>query len=534
MESLQIPYKNTGYFSEIMLDYLAQKETIQPFYNRFPSIDNFEAQIQEKGASYSSESRKILANALEQQYVGLKTSVLTQEHINTLVLPNTFTITTGHQLNLFSGPLYFLYKIISVINLCKSLKEKYPKQNFVPVYWMASEDHDFEEIQYFNSKGKKISWKREASGAVGRLSTEGLDAVFEQFSSQLNFGKNAEELRELFKKAYLKNENLTDASRYLVNALFGEYGLVVIDGDDKELKALFKPYALQELEAQTSFKNVSETNLKLEKEGYKIQVNPREVNLFYIGDQFRERILKKEGVFQVNETPLQFNSPLEVLKSTENSTDVISGNALLRPLYQEVILPNLCYVGGGGELAYWMQLKTTFKAFKVPFPMLLLRNSALLVTEKQQKKARKLQVDFTDFFLTQNELISKKVKDRSQINFDFESKRNQLITTFKELELLAAKTDKSFVGAVKAQEVKQLKGLKHLEKRLLKAEKKQMYDLVTRIELLQNELFPNQTLEERQRNFSDYYESFGKPFIDKLFAVLDPLEMQFSVVFLKN
>ena len=530
MDCTQIPYKETGYFSKIMLDYLEEKESIKPFYHRFPSIENFEAQIQEKSGSFPLENRKVLVSALEHQYQNIDVSTLTQQNINDLVLPNTFTITTGHQLNLFSGPLYFLYKIVSVINLCKELKEKYPKQNFVPIYWMASEDHDFEEIQYFNFKSQKIVWEKEASGAVGRLSTDGLTSVFETFSSLLNSSINANELRELFKKSYLKHDNLTEASRYLVNELFGEYGLVVVDGDDQQLKSLFKPYALQELKEQTSFKEVTKTSEQLAHESYPNQVHPREINLFYIGDGFRERILKTDNTFKVNNRDLTFSSAEAIFENKENPTDVVSGNALLRPLYQEVILPNLCYVGGGGELAYWMQLKSTFKAFNVPFPMLLMRNSALLVTEKQQKKADKLHLTLQELFLTQNELIAKKVNQKSTIHFDFESKRKQLEENFKELEILASKTDASFIGAVKAQEKKQLKGLDHLEKRLLKAEKKKMYDIVTRIELLQNELFPNQSLEERQRNFADYYESYGKELLTVLFKALKPLDLQFTVI----
>ncbi len=529
MESIQIPYKDTGYFSDIILDYLDEKENIQPFYNRFPTIDNFEAQIQEKSESFSLKTREILVSSLKKQYTSIVSSDLSKQNIHNLELSNTFTITTGHQLNLFSGPLYFLYKIISVINLCKELEEKYPKNNFVPIYWMASEDHDFDEIKYFNFEAQKISWNRDGGGAVGRLSTEGLENVFQEFSSLLNTGKNAEELKQLFEKTYIDHHNLADASRYLVNELFGAYGLVIVDGDDAALKTLFKPYALRELKEQISFEEVSKTNIGLKNKSYKIQVNPREINLFYIGDDFRERIIKEGNLYKVNNTALQFSDAEDLFKNAEN-LEFVSGNALLRPLYQEVILPNLAYVGGGGELAYWMQLKSTFKAFEVPFPVLLLRNSALLISKKQQNKADKLNIKLADFFMSQNNLIHKKVKEKSEINFDFETKRKQLQATFSELETLALKTDQSFIGAVKAQEVKQLKGLDKLEKRLLKAEKKKMIEQVTRIELLQNELFPNYTLEERQRNFSEYYQEYGKELIVKLFESLKPLDLKFTIV----
>src|SRR5690606_14331141 len=112
---------------------------------------------------------------------------------------------TGHQLNLFTGPLYFLYKIVSAINLAKQLKSAYPEYNFVPVYWMATEDHDFAEINFFNFRNKKIQWNRESAGPVGRFTTEGLDAVLDIFSKELGVGNNAVYLKSLFEKAYLNH-----------------------------------------------------------------------------------------------------------------------------------------------------------------------------------------------------------------------------------------------------------------------------------------------------------------------------------------
>lgn len=533
MENTGIPYKDTGFFSKLITDYLEQNDSVATFYNRFPSIQNFEAQIQEKSDSFPLENRKVLVRSMNHQYKKIDVSEQTKQHIEQLSLPNTFTITTGHQLNLFSGPLYFLYKIISVINLCKELKETYPKQNFVPVYWMASEDHDFEEIQYFNFKKKKVSWEREYGGAVGRLSTEGLDQVFKEFSAMLNSGKNADELKNLFEKSYLEHGSLVEASRYLVNTLFGAFGLVVVDGDDKELKSLFKPYALKELKQQITHKNVSETNLKIKENGYKIQVNPREINLFYIADGLRERIIKEGEVYKVNNTDLSFESA-EALFSNTDTLEFVSGNALLRPLYQEVILPNLCYVGGGGELAYWMQLKSTFEAFKVPFPALLLRNSAMLISAKQKSKIEKLGVEVKDFFLPKQELIKKIINQHSSINFSFAEKKEMLQKTFLELKKVAELTDKSFIGAVNAQEVKQLKGLENLEKRLLKAEKKKLSSLVLRLDNLYTDLFPNDTLQERQLNFSEFYESYGEQLITVLFLNLRPLDGVFNVVCVRD
>ncbi|WP_053991812.1 bacillithiol biosynthesis cysteine-adding enzyme BshC [Mangrovimonas sp. TPBH4] len=526
-----IPFKDTNYFSQLICDYLEENQNLKPFYHRFPTVEAFKQQIEEKQPQVSLANRKVLVEALEQQCQSLELSESTQQNIQALKEENTFTITTGHQLNLFTGPLYFFYKIVSAINLCGELKEAYPEYNFVPVYWMATEDHDFEEINYFNFNGKKIKWSRASSGAVGELDLEGLDAVEEVFASQLNAGNNAKRLKELFKKAYLEHANLTDATRFLVNELLGEYGLVIVDGNDHNLKQLFVPYMEDELLQQSSFKNVSETNAQINTlpENYKIQVNPREINLFYITEGLRERIVELDGNYSVYGTEITWDQE-EIVKELHEYPERFSPNVIMRPLYQEVILPNLCYIGGGGELAYWFQLKSNFEAHKVTFPILLLRNSVLLATEKQQEKLEKLHLSMADLFLNQEDLVSKVTRSISEVDIDFSTQKKHLEQQFKDLYKLAEKTDPTFLGAVGAQERKQIKGLEHLEKRLLKAQKRKLSGHLDRVVQLQNELFPNQSLQERNTNFSQFYLEFGDQLIHQLIVNLQPLKKEFIIL----
>lgn len=526
-----IPFEQTGYFSKIMCDYLDEKPALSPFFNRFPKVDNFKAQIQEKAANFPQKNRVILADALQKQYAKTELSAITQNNINLLKDEKTFTIVTGHQLNLFTGPLYFLFKIISTINLTKELRKALPDYNFVPVYWMATEDHDFEEINYFNLNGKKFQWNKAAAGGVGRLNTNGLEEVFERLSEELGNSINANYLKNIFSEAYLKHDNLTDATRYLANALFSKNGLVIVDGDDVALKEMLIPYIKSDLFENTSFTEVSKTiqELNIVSEDYKIQVNPREINYFYLMDGVRERIIEKNGIFYVNDTKISFTKD-EILEEIYKHPERFSPNVVTRPLYQEVILPNLCYIGGGGELAYWLELKAYFNAVNITFPMLLLRNSALLITEKQQEKLTKLGISTANLFLKQNSLINKKIREISNIDIDFTTQTKQLQEQFTYLYDLAEQTDKSFLGAVKAQEVKQLKGLAHLEKRLLKAQKQKLKDQVLRITAIQNELFPNQSLQERQANFSEFYLGYGENLIPELIENLNPLSKDFIVL----
>lgn len=519
-----ITYQKSGYFSKLLVDYLDKKPEIQSLYHRFPTLENFSLQIEEKTKNYSLENRVNLYEALQNQNENFIISEATQNNVEVLKSEKTFTITTGHQLNLFTGPVYFLYKIASTINLCKQLKEKYSEYNFVPVYWMATEDHDFEEINHFHIKDKKIAWKRESFGPVGRLSTEGLNEVFKEFSQIIGVGETANYLKEVFQKSYLEHTNLADATRFLANELFSEEGLVIIDGDDKKLKTKFTPYIKDELIHQNSFKEVSKTIHQLK--DYSIQVNPREINLFYIEDNLRERIIFENNTYKVNNTEIQFTET-EIINLLENSPEKFSPNVILRPLYQEVILPNLAYIGGGGEIAYWLELKSNFETKKVTFPILIVRNSFVVATEKQMEKIEKLHLNWSDLFLPQEELIHQKTKEASVFKIDFSEQKETLNKQFSELLKIAAQTDKSFMGAVKAQETKQIKGLENLEKRLLKAEKRVHTEKLERITTLQNQLFINGSLQERKTNFSEF---FSKKFRNDVISLSNPLNMHFKII----
>ncbi len=531
MHSEGIPFKETGFFSRLMVDYLDQLPELKPFYGRFPSLKAFEAQLEEKAAHYAPSHRNVLCQVLGEQYAGLDISPATREHLEKLQESSTFTVVTGHQLNLFTGPLYFIYKILSTIKLSEILGEYYPKHHFVPVYWMGTEDHDFEEVNHFNFRGKEIRWNRASGGAVGRMDTTGLEAVFEKFSADLGPGNRADALRDLFRKAYLQHANMADATRYLVNELLGHLGLVILDSDDARLKALFTPHIENDLFRQLGYRKVTESieELNALPGNYRIQVSPRELNFFYLTEGFRSRLVEEGGVFGVLDSDLRF-SEAQLREELAAHPERFSPNVTTRPLYQEAILPNLCYIGGGGELAYWLELKGFFTESGVPFPMLLLRNSALLVSEKQKRKAEKLHLALKDLFTEPEALAEQKVREISEIDIDFTPQRTHLQEQFRALYDLAERTDKSFLGAVKAQEVKQLNGLNKLEKRLLKAQKRKLNDVLDRVHQLQESLFPEGGLQERNRNFSEFYLAVGPELFPELLREFQPLDLDFSII----
>ena len=216
-----------------------------------------------------------------------------------------------------------------------------------------------------------------------------------------------------------------------------------------------------------------------------------------------------------------------MIKEIKSHPERFSPNALFRPIYQELILPNLVTVGGGSELAYWLQLSAVFSSFDLPMPMLKLRSSVLLISDKQQQKIDKLDISIADLFLPTNELINHRVRQISNIDIDLREFKAHLDQQFGALYALAKQTDASFLGAVEAQEKKQKKGIDRLEKRLLKAQRIKLTDHVRRMTELQQQLFPMGDLQERRVNFAEFVLQYGDDFIPFLIRHIDLNEKDF-------
>lgn len=531
MVDCSVPYVGSGKFSTLINDFLELSPAIATIYPYQHQPEDYAQMISSKQAFFTSEKRALLYHAILNQYHSFHIDSKLQAQIESLQSENTFTITTGHQLNLFTGPLYFFYKIADTIVLCEKLQKKYPQQHFVPVYWMATEDHDWEEINHFYFGDQKIVWDMQTKGAVGNVSTKGMESVLQTL--QVVFGKSnrAKELIALFEKSYIQFGTLKEATRALVMEFFGSYGLVIVDGDDPALKRSFSPWMKREVQEHVAWKKVNEQSEYFHQQAWKVQVNPREINLFYFHDHQRLRIEPHGDHFLLVGSPKQFTLQ-ELLQELENHPEKFSPNVLLRPLYQEVVLPNLCYVGGGGELAYWLQLTGLFQEMQVPFPVLQLRDSVVVVDAKWWNKMQKMHLLPSEMFLSKTQLADKKVKEWNENSVDFKLLMQQLEQQFAYLETQMQKTNASFEGAIKAQKQKQIKGLQNLEKRYWKAEKKKQEDALQRLYELHQTWFPGGQLQERKENFSGLYLAYGKEWLPKIMASLDPWNPSFKIVVL--
>lgn len=531
MQKTSIPFSQTNYFSNLIVDYFSGASSLKKYYKYPPTLSSFQQIIEER--KKNPVNRKVLVEELQKQYAtifsdGNSSHEAVKKNIKLLESENTFTVTTGHQLNIFTGPLYFIYKILSAINLAGKLNREFPSSQFIPVYWMASEDHDYNEIKNIFVYGKEVAWTTKQTGAVGRFSTEGFDDVIKKLEDILDKNQNAIEVLDLARKAYLKNTTLANATRAFVHSLFSKFGLVIVDSDSRELKMKMIPQLEKEIKEQASFSKVRETSFEMQLE-YGLQVQPREINLFYLHNNLRERIIFENNTFKIGNTTKVFTRD-EILGEIKNYPERISPNVITRPLYQETILPNLAYIGGPAEVHYWLQLKSTFEEFAVFFPAVLLRNCVMLFNEDVIKKLAKLNLKNTDLFLYTDELIKKYMRSVSFSEISFERAVNIAEKMFEEISVKVSIVDVTLKQTVEAEKTKFFNSLSTIESKVVKAQKAKEEQNLKLITKLRDKYFPNGSIQEREENVLQYLVQYGLTFIDELKDSLEPVAKDFLIL----
>ncbi|MDR6338413.1 bacillithiol biosynthesis cysteine-adding enzyme BshC [Filimonas zeae] len=511
-----VTYDETGYFSKIVSDYLSGNNNMKPFYEHEVSVAGVRAAIQNR--RLFNTNRKLLVQVLQAQYAGLEMAPLLQQHIQQLGEDNTFTITTAHQPNIFTGPFYFAYKILHTVKLAATLAKELPDCNFVPVYYMGSEDADLDEVGTATIQGKKYQWKTSQTGAVGRMK---VDKAFLQLMTemrgQLGVQPFGEEVVNLFQTYYTEGISIQQATLGLVNALFGEYGVVVLVPDHPEYKSAFAPVLEKELREQFSHKAVSETLEQLSKH-YKVQAGGRDINLFYLTDTGRERI--EFPAFTLE----------QLLDELKTNPERFSPNVILRGVLQETLLPDVAFIGGGGELAYWLELKKVFAAAGVPYPVLVLRNSFVWVEEKRAEQLADMGLDLADWFMPMHDQMNKITRVKSENATSLEQELAAMKQVYSTIEDAACKVDKSLHQHVQALRTQTMKKLEQLEKKMLRAEKRKFVHEGERLEQIRKELFPDNNLQERVENMSNLYARYGKEMMDVILQHSLALEQRFGVI----
>jgi bacillithiol biosynthesis cysteine-adding enzyme BshC len=473
----------------------------------------FEQQIALKRQSYTAAQRELLTKVLDEKYKHLSVSEKLKSNLNRLKEPNTFTVTTGHQLCLMTGPLYFIYKILHVIKLSEDLNNTFPNQHFVPVYWMASEDHDFEEIRSFLLFGQKWTWESKQKGAVGQFDTKDLQLLLQALAEKFQNQPDSE-IHSLIEKFKIPNYGLGFFE--FVNELFSVYGLVIIDADNKLLKESAWPIWQKDLYTAELHQALVKNTLELREKGLPTPIESKETNLFVISNQKRERI-EKTGL-------LQFEK--------EHSFQ-LSPNVVLRPIYQEWILPNLAYIGGPSEIAYWQQLPLAFQTLALPFPLTLQRAGGILLQQKDLELIQKLGFEKQDFLADKATLKERYLKQAG----DQEPNYGQMAefwsgykASFQKIVAEELPQERKMIEAELTRIQKQTEAL---EEKFEKMRKAKFDKALKQIEQLSEKLQPKGQLQERTSNLLSFCPDGAlSNKIARIYEQLDPYsqEKQWFVV----
>ena len=530
--STRVPYRQTGCFSKTVVDYIDQVSSLKDFFDYPPTLQGVKKAIEDR--STFAYNREVLVSELKKQYRSINITERTKKNIEALASKNTFTFTTAHQNNIFTGPLYFVYKILHTIKLAEYCQTNLPHYNFVPVFYMGTEDADIDELNHIYVGEEKLTWNTKQTGAVGRMKIDKeLVRLIDRVSGQLSVLPFGNEVVTLMKQCYKEGDTIESATFRMVNELFGEYGLVVLLPDNVELKRQMIPVFTDDLLHQTASDIVEKTADKLSSAGYKVQANPREINLFYLKDDLRERIVRVNSKFIPRKAGQNSKIGLaetEIVGELNEHPERFSPNVILRGLYQETILPNLAFVGGGGETAYWLQLKDLFAHYKVPFPMLVLRNSFMIVEKKWQERISKLEFEIEDFFLSKEELLNRVVVNESTNEVKLNGSLTELEQLYESFKKQASAVDSTLAKHVEALKLKTFHRLQELEKKMLRAEKRKFSDQQRQINAIKEHLFPGDGLQERHDNFSYYYAKSGKSFIQSVYEHSLNFEQEFVVL----
>ncbi|MBT3648574.1 MAG: bacillithiol biosynthesis cysteine-adding enzyme BshC [Flavobacteriales bacterium] len=510
--------------SNLISKYLDGDSELRDLYKYTPDVDGLK--MAAKGRADYPVDRELLVKVLKEQ--SQQSEYTTQEslaHIDRLSDPDVFTVTTGHQCCLFGGPMYFIYKIISVIRLAQIAEENGVKA--VPIFWMATEDHDFEEINHCWVGSQKLSWESAQTGAVGRFDLKELEPVLGELQTLFKYQDEKIELVNKIKQIYSSQKTLAQATRDLCSFLFGKTGLVILNADAPALKMQFRDSIRAELVECISLGPVTKTSERLREMNLTTQVNPRSINLFWLDGGVRTRIERAGSDFKTADNTLSWSAG-ELLELVDTSPERFSPNVILRPVYQEQVLPNLAYVGGPGELSYALQLRSMFETHGTFFPMLVLRDMALIMSRSSVEKLEKLGITVEDFKMDYHQLeaeITRKHGSHESLVDDPEKRIEELLDKIQD-DLKGF--DETLGQSAETEKKRIIKRLEVLKKKVLKADKRHHQEELNTLRNIADEIFPGGVPQERMMNWLTFIDSVDQ-FTDHLSPHFNPFDQKMKV-----
>lgn len=526
----------------LFLDYLYEFENVAEFYeNDFRNKENYLKifkNISENKGQIPSE----VSDIIFRQYLNLNPSQITQENIKKLSDKKTLAIVTGQQLGILGGPLYTFYKIITAIKLSQFLSERYNDYNFVPVFWLEADDHDFNEVRNVkvidqSNDLQTIGYKEEIEEDELRQSvgTIDLDSSINDFFEKLNSVLLQTDFKtaniDKLKNIYKEGRSFKDAFRDIIFNYFDEQGLVIFDPQDTEVKKILKPVFKKEI---TDFRAHTEKLVLVSatlEELYHAQVKVKPVNLFLLVDGGRYSIEPVENEYRLKRKRKSFTQD-QLLELLENEPERFSPNVLLRPICQDYLFPTAFYVGGPSEISYFAQIKPLYELYNIPQPVIYPRSSATILEKSISNSLEKYSVLVNDIFIDVENVKKKIINsiEESSVDEMFEGITEQIDASFDQLKEKLIDLDKTIADSSNRYRDKILNNLNDLKSKAEKAQQKKYEVTLRQIDRAAVHLFPNSNLQEREINYIYFSNKYGEEVLKQIFEQLQINKFEHQII----
>jgi bacillithiol synthase len=549
-----VEYGSLPNFNNLYLDYISPNEDdykkLKPFFNaHFRDNEEFFKVIDEKVHSYNSNryfDKNVLIDILKRQNIDFGGDEHTVQNIELLKSDDTFAIVTGQQVGLYTGPLYTILKTITTIKLAKNLTERFPQFNFVPVFWLESEDHDIDEANHvylinkqnelvrvgYESEAEEEDSAKKSAKPVGSIKLdEMINSINEQLRSSLIDTDFKDKLMSIVTKCYWAESDYKTAFAEMMTELFKGQGVIFMDPGDAEVKRLMIPIFERELRTSPKLcEIIITTSAELEKH-YDLQVKPKVINVFFLHNGNRLLIEPRdEGKFALRNSKRRFESE-ELLNLLQENPELFSPNVVLRPICQDYLLPTIAYVGGPGEISYFAQFKPVYQHYGITMPVIFPRASVTIIESKISKFMNNFNVKLEDIF-HHNFLVSKVVDKLSEIKVEDEISKymDDFNKIFYDMRNMTVKVDQTLLNTVDNMKEKLKQNIEQFKSKLINAQAKKSETTTTQIDKVVNNIYPNHNLQERVVNISYFLNKYDDAFMKKLFHEIDAMNFNHQVI----
>lgn len=513
---------SVGGFSDLFNDYISDFQKVQNFYELdFHSPENFKLRCEAVRQEF--QNRESICNILLNQNRDFGCGENTFVNINRLQEENTFTVVTGQQVGIIGGPLYTLYKIFTLLKLTHQLNDNYPEMKFVPVFWLESEDHDFEEVNHINivnneNQIKPIHYPRppksEYHASVGDIAFDiSVAAFIQEVSSTLPNSEFKENIIGLINQAYSPGVTFEKAFVQWINLLLPDSGIIFISPNDRNIKKLLSGVFQKEInEYPLTSQLVIQKSAELEK-NYHAQIKPRALNLFLFHKEGRYLIEPRENDFSLKGTR-KFFSKEEILTIACETPELLSPNVVLRPICQDSILPTAAYIAGPSEIAYFAQLKQVYKNFGLTMPIIYPRASATIFEDKVARILEKYELTIENIYEGIEKTSDRVMNFVSEVKIEelFKESNQRVTDLLNEMKCGLGYIDQTLLGALENTQLKIEAAIQVLKEKTHAAQKHKHEVALKQVEKVFNNVFPNGNFQERELNIINYLNKYGLEF----------------------